>query len=60
MESALVCVQLHLGSTKTGNRFGSKVVEEGVQGKDGEGGLFKVGSSKEGIQHLLHLQRKDR
>ena len=60
MESALVCVQVQLGSTKSGNGFESEVVEERVQGKDGEGGLFKVCPCKKGIQHLLHLQWKDK
>lgn len=60
MESALVCVQLQLGSTEGGDRVEGEVVEEGVQGEDGEGGLLKAGSRKKGVQHLLHLHWKDR
>ena len=60
MESALVCVQVQLRSTKSGNRLEGEVVQEGVQGKDGEGGLLKVGPRKKGVQNLHHLQWKDR
>ena len=60
MESALVCVQVQLRSTKSGNRLEGEVVQEGVQGKDGEGGLLKVGPREKGVQNLLHLQSKDR
>ena len=60
MESALVCVQVQLRSTKSGNRLEGEVVQEGVQGEDGEGGLLKVGPRKKGVQNLPHLQWKDR